>query len=42
MKMMVALLAVLAACFALLAAAPDEKTPKPQYDEKGQLVRPAG
>src|ERR1017187_1961117 len=32
---------VLIACLALLAAAPDEKTPKPQYDEKGQLVRPA-
>ena len=40
MKTIVASVAVLAACFALLAAAPDEKTPKPQYDEKGQLVRP--
>ena len=27
-------------CLMLLAAAPDEKTPKPQYDEKGQLLRP--
>jgi hypothetical protein len=31
---------VLAACFALLAAAPEEKSPKPSYDEKGQLLRP--
>jgi Cytochrome P460 len=28
-------------CLALLAAAPDEKAPKPEYDQKGQLVRPA-
>lgn len=37
------LLSVLAltAAFILLAAAPDERTPKPQYDEKGQLLRPA-
>ena len=41
MKMIVSSVVVLAACFALLAAAPDEKTPKPQYDEKGQLLRPA-
>jgi hypothetical protein len=32
---------VLTAAFILLAAAPDEKMPKPQYDEKGQLLRPA-
>ena len=36
---------VLAACFALLAAAPapdeKDKSPKPQYDDKGQLIRPA-
>jgi hypothetical protein len=32
---------VLVACFALLGAAPDEKGFKPQYDGKGQLVRPA-
>ena len=32
---------VLSAAFILLAAAPDEKMPKPQYDEKGQLLRPA-
>jgi Cytochrome P460 len=27
-------------CLAGLAAAPEEKMPKPQYDEKGQLLRP--
>ena len=32
---------LLITCLALLAAAPDEKAPKPQYDEKGQLLRPA-
>ncbi len=32
---------LLLACLALLAAAPGEKTSKPQYDEKGQLLRPA-
>ena len=31
----------LIACVALLAAAPDQKMPKPQYDDKGQLVRTA-
>jgi hypothetical protein len=30
----------LIACVALLAAEPDQKMPKPQYDDKGQLVRP--
>ena len=34
----VALLVV--ACLALVAAAPDDKLPKPQYDDKGQLLRP--
>jgi len=29
------------ACVALLAAEPDQKMPKPKYDDKGQLVRPA-
>jgi hypothetical protein len=28
-------------CVVVLAAAPEEKMPKPQYDEKGQLLRPA-
>jgi len=31
---------VFALCFVLLAAAPEEKSPKPQYDAKGQLLRP--
>ena len=31
----------LIACVALLAAEPNQKIPKPQYDDKGQLVRPA-
>ena len=29
-----------AACFALLAASPEEKSDKPQFDAKGQLLRP--
>jgi len=29
------------ACLALLAAAPEEKGPRPQYNDKGQLLRPA-
>jgi len=32
---------VLVTGLALLAAASDEKAAKPQYDEKGQLIRPA-
>jgi Cytochrome P460 len=32
---------LLIACLALLAAAPGENSPRPQYDEKGQLIRPA-
>jgi Cytochrome P460 len=32
---------VLIACLALLTAASDDKAPKAQYDEKGQLIRPA-
>jgi hypothetical protein len=31
---------LLAVCGLLLAAAPEEKSPKPQYDAKGQLLRP--
>ena len=41
MKTVLCCVLVLVACFTLLAAAPDEKAPKPQYDEKGQLLRPA-
>jgi hypothetical protein len=32
---------ILAAVFTLLAAAPEDKSPKPQYDEKGRLLRPS-
>ena len=39
--MKTALCAVVVLCLILLAAAPDEKkSPKPQYDAKGDLVRP--
>jgi hypothetical protein len=31
---------LLALCLVLLAAAPEEKSPKPQYDAKGRLLRP--
>jgi hypothetical protein len=41
MKSILCSVLVLATCFALLAAAPDAKSPKPQYDDKGQLLRPA-
>jgi hypothetical protein len=32
---------VLVTCLALPAAAREEKVPKPQCDQKGQLIRPA-
>lgn len=32
---------IVCCCLALLAAAPEGKVPKPQYDEKGALLRPA-
>jgi hypothetical protein len=41
MKTVFCSIALVAACLAVLAAAPEEKSAKPQYDEKGQLVRPA-
>src|SRR3974390_1942195 len=41
MKRTLCLIALRALCLILLAAAPEEKMPKPQYDEKGQLQRPA-
>ena len=41
MKNVLCSILVLVACLAPLAAAPDEKAPKAQYDEKGQLIRPA-
>src|SRR5712672_3061388 len=41
MKSILSVGLILTACFALLAAAPEAKSPKPQYDEKGKLLRPA-
>jgi hypothetical protein len=41
MKTILCSMLALAACLVLLGAAPDKKMAKPQYDEKGQLVRPA-
>ncbi len=41
MKKIILALLALAACVALLAAAPGAKMPKPQYNAKGQLLRPA-
>jgi hypothetical protein len=35
------LIVVAMICVVAVAAAPEEKMPKPQYDEKGQLLRPA-
>jgi cytochrome P460 len=40
MKRILCLIAMVAICLTLVAAAPEEKVPKPQYDEKGQLLRP--
>jgi len=40
MKIFAAVASLLAASL-FLAAAPEEKSPRPQYDEKGQLQRPA-
>ena len=40
MKNVLCSVLVFLACLALLAAAPDAKMPKPQYDEKGELLRP--
>ena len=41
MKIVLGCALALLAAFVLLAAAPDEKSPRPRYDDKGQLVRPA-
>jgi hypothetical protein len=41
MKSLVCSALVLLTGIAFLAAAPGEKTPRPQYDEKGRLLRPA-
>jgi len=40
MKNILGSVLVLMACLALLGAAPEEKTPRPQYDGKGELLRP--
>src|SRR5258706_6968314 len=40
MKRILPAVLLFALCFVLLAAAPEEKFPKPQYDAKGQLLRP--
>jgi hypothetical protein len=41
MKRLLAFAVISAFCLLLLAAAPEEKSPKPQYDAKGNLQRPA-
>jgi len=41
MKRVLGLILAGVAFLALLAATPDDKAPRPQYDEKGQLLRPA-
>jgi hypothetical protein len=41
MKNVLCSILVLVTCLALFASAPDEKAPKLQYDEKGQLIRSA-
>jgi len=41
MNRIVGLIVLIACCVALLGAASEEKMPRPQYDEKGQLLRPA-
>src|SRR5216684_2572977 len=41
MKLVLGLAVLSAFCMVLLAAAPEEKSPKPQYDTKGNLLRPA-
>jgi hypothetical protein len=40
-KLFLSAVLMVTGCLSLLATAPEEKGPKPQYDEKGQLVRPA-
>jgi hypothetical protein len=41
MKFLFGIAVISAFCLILLAAAPEEKSPKPQYDAKGNLLRPA-
>ena len=40
MKSVLCSVLVVVTCLALLVAAPEEKAAKPQYDQKGQLIRP--
>ena len=40
-KLVLSFAVISAFCLVLLAAAPEEKSPKPQYDAKGNLLRPA-
>ena len=41
MKSVLCSVVILATCLALLATAPEGKAPKPQYDQKGQLLWPS-
>jgi len=41
MKKKLLLASIMTACLVLLAVASENKSPKPQYDEKGRLMRPA-
>src|ERR1700693_3218714 len=41
MKLILGFAVISGFCLALLAAAPEEKLPQPQYDAKGNLLRPA-
>jgi len=40
MKLFLSAALILGSCLALPAALPDDKSPKPQYDSKGNLIRP--
>ena len=40
MKRVLPAMLLFSLCFVLLAAAPEEKSPKPHYDAKGRLLRP--
>lgn len=40
MKKMLSAVVLLTVCAALIAAAPEEKSPRPQYNAKGALLRP--
>src|SRR5580693_3637412 len=41
MKLVLGFAVSFAFCLVLLVAAPEENSPKPQYDAKGNLIRPA-